>query len=485
MASSPLNLRYPSAVARSVIVRPEGQRAFDELGQLWADKKRADRLFQFHREGFPDLESADPAVRASEGKYLLALLAQSLADESNGRIPWKASAWRSSDDFGPREFRRDLAQPLSFRVTAPEVFDAAVWLIDHDPEIDNQLFGVETLCHIHLPEQIPIFRRLLAAPHPNEAVLLDILHEITRRKLTDLAPEVRRLAVHYRRAVRIAACNAAIALGAKELPVYCPEDAFTPWLDVQMKAIVARIEAPIPPSASWKNFEVTRPPWQPGEKPSIESFAGWLVGEDDKSVDVVSLAGTRLRLEKKSVKIAPSTLQETARAMLEARRQPDDGRSEPRFAYWRAKPYGCRMIDDAAQEAIVAAWLYQRGDRKTAAALLFPQLEYSLDDRLWSNKIRNSLGDLYQGEMALAFAEDRDYRHALHFAQHLAKPAFDGYWLQDTAKDLTEQLPRRGDDYKKFCLPRPDQWAKLKITLSRPAQIEYLVRRLPLLHGRR
>ena len=339
----------------------------------------------------------------------------------------------------------------------------AVWLIDNDPVIQNQSLGARTLCQIDSPRKEDVFRRLLAQPHTNESVLVNILGQATLQKLVDLAPEVRRLTGHYRKAVRMAASSAAIELGMVDLPAYRPEDAFNPWLESQLKDIAAMAESPVAKDTAWKKFVVTRPSRHGGKETYAETIAGWLLGETADNFDVLALTGQRLRLEKKITKVEASSLEETARDLLAARDTPvSDGfhSSASRFSRMGSLTSQFEPQFISVQEALVSAWLYQRGDKTMAASLLFPRIDATADDRLIRHAVQELIGTTYHLDMLTAFADARDYDRALVLARHLSGPLFDGYWYQDRAKELAEQLPKRRDDFKSFRLPRPDEWSE-------------------------
>jgi hypothetical protein len=136
----------------------------------------------------------------------------------------------------------------------------------------------------------------------------------------------------------------------------------------------------------------------------------------------------------------------------------------------------------SAPEALVAAWAYVRGDKATAAALLFPRIEQTPDDRWVFWAVTDLLGNVYHQDMLTAFSDDRDFPRTLALAKHLAQPQFASFQYQDRARRLAEQLVGRGEDFKTFVLPDAKQWVALQQTLSRPEQISYLAKRLRLLN---
>jgi hypothetical protein len=98
---------------------PEGQQAFDDLAALYASGKPVPGLDQ----ALKDLADNLPPARETAGRYLLALLKQSLADETNGRAKWRAlSRWGGGAESASRDFRKQLAEIIA---NAPPALDRA------------------------------------------------------------------------------------------------------------------------------------------------------------------------------------------------------------------------------------------------------------------------------------------------------------------------------------------------------------------------
>ena len=260
---------------KPIVTGAEGERAFADLAKFYQDEKAQPPVEQ----AIKDMELADATKRAEAGKYLLALLAQSLADESNGRGNWRRTPfWGGGPESDARQFRQSLAAKLADQAKAPEILDAALWLVQGDKLVENQKHGVTLLCRIQSPQSVDIFRKLLAPPHPSQAVLVAVIEEAGRRKLIPLAADVRPLCVHYRTPVRLAACNTVKALGVSDLPEYRPEDAFTPWLDGQLKDIAKMIEGGVPKDAEM--VQVHRHPSQTGpERQRLRAVLSGLAAE--------------------------------------------------------------------------------------------------------------------------------------------------------------------------------------------------------------
>jgi hypothetical protein len=90
---------------------------------------------------------------------------------------------------------------------------------------------------------------------------------------------------------------------------------------------------------------------------------------------------------------------------------------------------------------------------------------------------------MFDRRMLEAYCEQRDYGKALEVAKHLSKDEFGSWRHQDRAIKLAKQLPRRsGEDFKTLTLPTAKEWAALKQKLDRKQQVEYLTRRIRLMH---
>src|SRR5262249_5124491 len=132
-------------------------------------------------------------------------------------------------------------------------------------------------------------------------------------------------------------------------------------------------------------------------------------------------------------------------------------------------------------EAVLGAWLYRAGRNSEAARILLPALDSHYADGQLTEMVRHRLGDLAGYRMLVAFAGDRDYATALTQAR-LIDRLYPDTRFHRYAKGLADQFPRRMDDFTKFKLPAPGEWADLKKTLTREQQIDFLCTRLRLLN---
>ena len=72
--------------ATPVVDSPAGQRAFDDLAAYYEDNDAVPK----YTIPLAHLGSGDEQEREAANAYIFALFKQSLADESNGRAPWRS-----------------------------------------------------------------------------------------------------------------------------------------------------------------------------------------------------------------------------------------------------------------------------------------------------------------------------------------------------------------------------------------------------------
>lgn len=454
---------------------PEGQRAFDALAAYYNKGADAPQI----KELLKQLRSDNPAQRRSTGQFLLALLKQSLADERNGRAEWRALPfWGGGSESDARKFRITTAQMLAEGSLGEDALDAVLWLIDDDPLVENQRSGIRALRGMPSARIVESYRKLLSTPHPNAEVVVGAIQDAGARKLTEVAREVRALCTHYRLPIAEAARKQAGALAFEPPPAPKPEEQFTPWLEGELRDIAAMVATPIPEKARWVRVSVTYERQQGVE--AVESFSAWLLEETPDGYRTLNLFAVEGTYPKAKVTIAPRKFEVDVEEMLKHRAGGDPaddmlsrrgrltGQFEPGFV--------------SLPESLLAAWCFARGEKAHSARLIFPRYSAAADARWVKMVTRDLIGGHYHLEMLDAFSRYRDYPRTIEIARHLSKPLFEGYSYRQRAVELAAQLEKRGEDFKTFVLPTPEQWNELKARMSRPQQIEYLAARLRLLN---
>jgi hypothetical protein len=208
---------------------------------------------------------------------------------------------------------------------------------------------------------------------------------------------------------------------------------------------------------------------RPGEKKRVSHSEkapdgnGWVHSEIDITVDV---------------DVSPGKLDDVIKEVEASRKKDAAGQD-----FSRRGPLTAQFEGRGATlyESILGAWLYRAGRDADAARVLLPALDSQYADRHLPVIVRHRLGDLAGYRMLVAFAGDQDYAVALKEAR-LINRVYPDTRFHDYAKGLAQQLPRRMDDFTRFKLPTPGDWADLKKTLTREQQIEFLCSRLRLMN---
>jgi hypothetical protein len=458
---------------------PAGKRAFDELAAYYADGKAEPG----YRQAITDVNSAKPEVAARGGEYLFVLFAQLWADEKNGRSPPQRTPFFDGRSISsPRDLRRAVAQAFEKDARGEAALPAVRWLLEQEQDDKNQAAAVEVLRRLKSPAAAELLRKILAEPHPNEAVLRTALAESAARRLEKVEEAVLRLTTHHRRSIREAARALAAKAGAR-LPDFHPEDGFGPWLVQRMDEVHQMIATEIPKEATWARFEIK--PESGSERDVPKKFGGWLLGETDGRLRILDYFGVEHRLAKARVKASPCTLAEEVQALRAAREEVSKDRFSKNARRLSRRGSASAQFEPgfvSLPEILVSLWCYRRGQLSDAAGLFFPRIEATPDDRWVFWAARDLLATTYHQVMVGAFSLERDLVDTLALARHLAKPVFQASSLQVQAKELAGQLAGRLDDFSKLKLLDDKAWAELKSRLGRAEQIKFLAGRLRLLN---
>ena len=457
----------------------EGRRAFDELTMYYSNPKNT----PVYENELDDLHSPDPAKRTSAGKYLLALLKQSKADESNGRVEWTSTPfWGGGSESVARNFRETLANKFGENASKAESLEAALWLINEDFLAPSEVAGVQVICRIESDGVTNIFRRLLE-PHPNEQVANAVIKEVRARGLKELAPEITRLCTHYRSSLREAARTSALILGIQQIPEFKADAAFTAGLDALIRTINAQVWPELKKDAKFMHFTVTTPPYNKNDKPHVAEFSGWILSEDKYTLHVLDFFGAEETLQKDQTKSVARSFADEAQSLLAIRNKTKDKHEIGESLSRQGGLTGQFEADSiSAPEALVATWSYMRGDKASAAAILFPRIDAAPDDRWIGYIVRDLMGHIHHQKMLYQFSQNRDYAATRALAQHLSKEIFNDYQYQKRAKELEAQLARRMDDFRTFVLPEANAWDDMKKKMNREDQIRFLAEHLRLLN---
>jgi len=472
------NIVPPAAAVTPAWPGEEGREAWDKLGAYYADKKAVIPW----QDALDAMDSPDAGASARAGNFLAALFAQSFSDEQNGRARWQSLPyWGGGAQSDARDFRAQLAGAFGKSAKSPAALPAVRWLLETERVAGSQEASMTVLRRVRTPEADALLLEQLVAPHPNAAVLRAAIEEAGLRKLGAAAPSLEKLCVHYRADIRDAARNAPALLGEKNPPPYNPIDAFSPSLAATLHDIV-RMAPTVSAGAAWRVFAQK----ENGDDDSDwldepKTFSGWLCNETENDFTVLDYFAQKRTLPKAAWTATDESLGQTAQRLLAMRASPSDKTVDQ-----LSRRGGLTAQFEPGQisipEILTAAWLFERGERAACAGLLFPRLEILSDERWLREIARNQIGRVAHEEMLVDFSERRDYPAALALARRLADSVFDGYSYQERAVELAAQLERSTKDFHTLALPVPDEWARMKTTMSREDAIRFLAARLRLLN---
>ncbi len=473
----------PRSQSKPVWPGEAGEQAWSELGAFYASEKAEPPGIA----ALTQLSSSDPRVATNAGNYITALFAQAKADENNGRAEWRRTPfWGGSPISRARQFREQLAERFGKQAGTPSAMPPVRWLLTEERLPKAQQAAIDVLLRIRSPEADAYLCDLLAQPHPNAYVLLHAIDEAGRRKLAPASRPLKGLCLSYRQQIREASAAALQKLGERDLPSYSPEQDFSPQLEHDLRSIAAIVYPWRPDGSRWA--WVQRAP-ATNQAFNATAFGAWLVSETTTTMEVVTYFGTHEVLEKSEYNFTVESLADTARRIVEARRagklrRHDDERGVLSLSRQGGLTGQFEPPWISAPEAILAAWLFERGQRREAADLLFPVLDKLPDDRWLFEFARDQIGGQLQDEMLASFCLHRDYQRAALIGHHLSRDLFIGYRYRERAIELCAQLTKRGEDFRSLSLPTASEWQKLKAGLDRPSTIRLLADRIRLLKCR-
>jgi hypothetical protein len=461
----------------------EGRKAFEDLAARYAGRGRIDSQAMWKQ-----LAASDPEVRASAGRYLLALCRQTWEDEVTGRttLDPRPPGFGARPESEAREIREYLAEFLPEHA-AVEMLPAIEWLLKNDIVAKTRLKAMEALCKIRSAEADRIVLELVTKPYPLGGVVAQALVEVEKRDLRAAAGALPALAVHFRGDVRQTARALAEKWGVAGLPEFKAEEAVAPF-DGVLRETAAMVYPAIPPDASFVQFKETHHPRRQGPDWVEEGWA-WVLSEDVEGYRLMNQFGSVRSAPRALTALTPATLAQWAEWLLKLRTDEHKNR-DAEEAVRGLSPSGMlsgQFEPEALRlpEVLAAAWAYERGDRATAAAVMLPRLEALADERWYREIARDMLGHQYDEEMLEAFVDERDYEKALGYAKHLTTSPFVDFEYQGRAEKLLRELPERmKTDFVSLTLPSPAEWKRIRGGMSRAKQVRYLSDRLRLLNVR-
>ena len=449
-----------------------GRLVFENLGAYYANVTRRPAGFD---EAKHNLTSDKPEEASSSVEYLMALIDQMEADQTNGRT----TNFRHGVKY-LQATRKSITLDFAKRCLPEHSAAAAKWLLTSQ---DRRHAEAARILIGRLDDSVlaSVAADALMQRNCRPDNLELLLRETQRRKLNSLKPHTLKLCNHHRTRVRTAARDAATALGIQTLPeAPAPGERFPRELSKAMYLIAGMISTEIPESAKWVSLRSSVPP-----KPRMgqdERFftppwrsGGWLLSRTAAEVHVLDWFGVERTFPSADVILEEVSLGKHVDRLLKEGSRLQSGSAPGNPA---AQPKHLRDF-----EAVVAAWCFVRGDRERAAAIILPRIDECDTDGELLSVATTRLGWFYHQQMLDAFARDRDYQTALQLATHLSKPAFRDFVYHSRCKALAAQLPNRTDDFTTLKLPTHAEWGELSESMDRKDQIRFLMKRMRLLNS--
>jgi hypothetical protein len=437
-----------------------------------------------------DLVADKAEQRTASADYLVALLNQSQADELSGKAPWRATPfWGNVSENPARDLRQHIAEKLAEAPASSATLAVLRWYLDHETFAPFQEAVLPVLDRVKGKEAETFCLGLLQPAHENSVVVLAALNQIGKRKVAVPDSVLKALCDHHRPSLRDAARKLNKERGGNDPGPFYPVKAVQrPALAALMTNIGALIDQPAPPDAEFVKV-TTKSTF--GKETRTSTTVGWLVKNDADSWVVLTPFGYRETFPKERTikkrhgfewtaqsKCEKQSVPEEVKRVAALRKNgdPDFGLSERGGLTGQFQGHGASVY-----EVMLADWLYRAKQFDLSAQILLPALDSVYMDRHLVEMMRHRMGTLVGYRMLVAFAGDRDFaetkRLADLFIQRYPRTGFQNY-----AAQLSNEMPKRQDDFKKLTLPPPEQWAGLKKKLSRPQQIVYLAERLRLLN---
>jgi hypothetical protein len=426
------------------------------------------------------------AKRTKAALYLRALLDQALKDELSGAAPWQATPfWGSSGENPARNLRVAIAEALAKAPPSLATLTPVRWFLGHEKLARLQPEAFKAVTKLSGKKVNALLVDLALRPHPNSVVAVEALGQVARRKLPVKAERLAVVCHHYRASVRKAARATNSKLGLPEPARFDPTKAVQTEPIRKLMAQISRLIVDPPPvKAAFVRLTKDSDPTGRG------TDRGWLVRETSKEIVILTPFGWHQTYRKTTTPgwvirknfgaftLAKIPIKEEVKRVAALRKANDKnyGLSERGGLTGQFQGRGAGLY-----EIRLAHWLFAGKKFALASRVLFPALDTLYLDEHLVDIARDRLGQVYGYQMLGAFAGDRDYEKTFKWAKVLAK-RFAGSRFHAYAVELTRQLPRRRDDFKKLKLPKAADWAKKKKTLTRKQQVDFLCARLRLLN---
>jgi hypothetical protein len=430
-------------------------------------------------------------------------LSQALEHETSRKAPWRSTPyWGGGAELPARDLRKEVAEELAKVAPLEASLPLLRWYLEKEPSPRHLGPIVQALAKLDGKEADTLRTELATRPHPNAVVVVEVLGQLTARKMALPGERLAELCRHHRASVRGAARKLNTALGKDEPAAFDPKEAMrSRAVRDLMDDMIALIPDLPPAKAELVRVTVRYLDDKKEEKGKGESL-GWQLERDKGTVTIYTpfasretiRDGKRTRITQseripngvrsweidvtQKVEVGPGKIEELIEQVEKAHKE-EGGRhslSERGPLTGQFEGGGASLF-----EAVLGAWLYRAGKEAEAARVLLPAIDTLYEDRHFAQMVKGRMGDKAGYAMLVAFAGDRDFDRALTLARQIDK-LYPDTRFHPYAREMARQLPDRMDDFKTFKLPTAAEWDALKKKLTREEQIDYLCARLRLLN---
>jgi hypothetical protein len=436
-----------------------------------------------------NLTADRPDQRRAAASYLVVLLDQAQIDERSGRAPWRATPFWGMGAANPARYVREvIAGELGRARASPATLTVLRWYLNHERVAGFQATALLALDKISGKEADAFCLGLLQPAHENAAVVVAALQQIGKRKAQLPDAVLKELCDHYRPAIRAAARKLNKERGGPDPgPFDCARAMQRPEVAALMTSIGALLDEAAAPDAEFVKVTTTL---TVGKEAETSFTVGWLVKNNGDSWLVLNPFGHReaFHKEKSEIRWGDTWVSKSSWRKypvaeevqrLAALRQ----KADPEFHQYERGRFPGQFREPLAgvYEVTLACWLFTAKQFDLAAQLLLPALDSEYKDHHLVDAMRHRVGEAVGHRMLVAFAGDRDFAETQRLATLLVQ-RYPGTRFHQDAVQLSQEMLRRTNDFKKLRLPTLAEWAGLKKKLRRDEQVAYLAERMRLLN---
>jgi hypothetical protein len=449
------------------------------------------------------LKDGTPNERVDAVAFLQELLTQALEHETSKKAPWRSTPfWGGGAEMPARDLRKEVAKELAKAAPSEASLPVIRWYLEKERVPGHLGPVVQALGKLDGEPADALRAELATRPHPNSGVVVEVLGQLTARKIALPAERLAELCRHHRASIRGAARKLNAQLGREEPPAFDPKEAMRSKAVRDLMGQVIALIPDLPPANTGLVRVTVRYLDDKKQEKEKEEHFGWQCERNKEAVTIYTPYASRVTIRDgertkvsqservpngvrswridvtQKVEVDPGKIEELIEQVEKASKGEwgRHGLSERGPLTGQFEGGGASLF-----EAVLGAWLFRAGKEAEAARVVLPAVDTLYEDRHLAEMVKSRMGDKAGYAMLVAFAGDRDYARALALARQIDKLYPDTRFHQ-YAREMARQLPDRMDDFKTFKLPTAAEWTALKKKLTRQEQIDYLCERLRLLN---